>query len=74
MIVPLELGKTALWGSASIGLVVLTAFGLFLGSNWFTASTATKLASDGYVIAYFQGPGQNMPCTEENKYPHIRPC
>jgi hypothetical protein len=66
--------RAAIWGGAITGLIVLSLSGLHWVSPWFASSTATKLASDGYVIGYYQGPGQNAPCTEENKQPHTRPC
>jgi hypothetical protein len=54
--------KTTIWGGAITGLIVPTVLGLLWGSPWFASSTATKLASDGYVISYYRGPGRNAPC------------
>jgi len=58
-----KLRSLGFWGSATIALVALAIFELFLGGNWFTASTGTNiasvgLASDDYVTGYFLGPGQ----------------
>lgn len=75
MEVPYRLRKPALCSGAAIGLIVATLVGVLLNGQWFGATTAVKLAADGYVAGYFQGPGRETPCTaEENKYPHIRPC
>ena len=72
---PYRLGKRAVWPGAAIGLLVTTVFGFLLGVQLFSATTRVKLAADGYVARYFQGPGKNAPCTaEENNYLHIRPC